>query len=139
MAVHEINWNPTRSTLRQFAGIWFPAFFGLIAWWVWRATGSATTAAWVLVPALILSVIGLLFPAFMKPIFVGWMVAVFPIGWTISHVVLAATYYLVFTPLGCMMRLAGYDPMRCKFDRQASSYWTPHQQPQDKSAYFRQY
>lgn len=47
----------------------------------------------------------------LRPIYVAWMVAAFPIGWTISLVVMAAMFYGLFTPIGLFFRLIGRDSM----------------------------
>jgi hypothetical protein len=61
----------------------------------------------------------------------------FPIGWTISHV-LMADYYLVVTPIGLIMRALKRDPMQRAFDRQAEAVDRP---PKDENTgrYFRQF
>jgi hypothetical protein len=67
------------------------------------------------------------------------MAAVFPIGWLVSHLLLAAIYYLVVTPIGVMMRVCRYDPMQRRFDRQAATYWKPRRNTDDPQRYFKQY
>ena len=62
-----------------------------------------------------------------------------PIGWTISHAVLALLYYLLFTPIGLIIRLFGRDPMQRRLDRSAATYWVPHNQDRDAGRYFRQF
>ncbi len=139
MAIIEINRDPTRRELRQFAGIWFPALFAVISAWLWYGTGSSTLVAAVLLPALCVSVVGFVLPRLMRPIFIAWMFAAFPIGWTISHLVLAATYYLVMTPVGLAMRLSGYDAIHRKPDRSATTYWIARSEDNEPSRYFRQF
>lgn len=68
-----------------------------------------------------------------------WMFAALPIGWTFSHVILAAIYYGVITPIGLALRLTGHDAMRRRFDPNASSYWLPRRVPADPARYFRQF
>ena len=139
MALIEINFQPSKRELRQFAGIWFPAMFAVIGFFVHKATGAWTIPGILWGIAAVISVVGFCVPAFMRPIFVGWMVAAFPIGWTISHVMMAAIYYLVVTPLGLVMRVAGYDPMHRKFDTSAATYWIPRTQSNDAKRYFQQF
>jgi hypothetical protein len=63
-----------------------------------------------------------------------------PIGFVVSHVVLALVYYLVLTPIGLAMRVFGYDPMRREFDRSAESYWIARDTAEIKAErYFRQF
>jgi hypothetical protein len=89
--------------------------------------------------AAVVFVVGLVAPAVMRPIFVGWMVAAYPIGWTVSHAILAVTFYLVLTPIGLVLRLMGHDPLRRSFDPSAETYWVPHNPGGDPSRYFRQF
>lgn len=72
-------------------------------------------------------------------IYTYWMYAALPLGWTFSHLVLGAVFFLVATPTGCILRLAGKDPMERSFDRSATSYWKPHEQVTDPGRYFRQF
>lgn len=139
MAMIEINRNPSRRELRQFAGIWLPALLFVVSGLIWYHTGSPLIAAAVFLPALAASLAGFFAPRLIRPIFVGLTCAVFPIGWTISHLVLAVTYYLVMTPIGLLMRLSGHDPLQRKPDRCAETYWTARSETQDQTRYFRQF
>lgn len=139
MALVSINREPTARLLRQFAGIWFPAACALLGYALWRRTGLRPLGVTIWIVAAFISLAGVVRPSVMKPIWILWMTAVFPIGWTISHLVLAITYYLVLTPVGMMLRATGRDPMQRTIDRQAKTYWQPHQQITDPSRYFRQF
>ena len=67
------------------------------------------------------------------------MTAVYPIGWIISHALLAMIYYLAITPIGVVMRLCGRDPLQRALDRSAKTYWTPHNVSEDTERYFQQF
>ena len=136
MAVVDINWSPSQKELRQFSVLWL-VFFGAIGLYFWLVKG----ADWGRYVALVslLGVPGFFLPAMMKPIFITWMVLAFPIGWTISHLLLGGIYYLVFTPIGLLLRALGTDPMNRKLDREAETYWTKHESADDVSRYFRQF
>ncbi len=138
MALIEINHHPSRRELRQFAGIWFPALAVVISYWVWQLS-DATTAIYVLAAAFTAGAVGVVRPTWFRYVYLGWMYAAFPIGWTVSHLVLAATYYLLFTPLGLAMRLCGRDPMRRTINDTTSTYWIRRQQRTDPDRYFRQF
>ena len=62
-------------------------------------------------------------PGLMRMVFLGMSYLTWPIGFVVSHVVLALVYYLVLTPIGLLMRLFGYDSMKRRFDPEAPSYW----------------
>jgi len=74
-----------------------------------------------------------------RPLYLGWMYLLFPIGWVMSHLVLAFVYYLIITPIGLPLRALGRDPMQRRFEPDAISYWVPHRAEQDLSQYFHQF
>ena len=139
MAMLEINWQPSRRELRQFAGIWFPLACAVVCWFVYRATHSWQLLAALGVIAAVLSVVAFAVPAVALRLYVGWMVAAFPIGWTVSHLLMGVIYYLLITPMGLLMRCFGRDAMGRKFNRTRDTYWVAHTTPRDKQQYFRQY
>lgn len=81
----------------------------------------------------------LLIPGAAKRVYRVWMFAALPIGWTVSHIVLGIVFYLVFTPIGLVMRLVGKDPMQRGFDREANTYWRTRTSQRDMKRYFRQF
>ncbi len=74
-----------------------------------------------------------------KKLYVGWILAAAPIGWTISHLVLGIVYYGVLTPIGLAMRAMGRDPMRRRFEPGAESYWIERPARPDPLRHFRQF
>ncbi len=140
MALIEIR-RPSKRELRVF-GLLVGLFFGLIGGLVWfkaktPAPTSATDVIWAIGGALM--IIYYAVPRLRLVLYYGWMKAAYPIGWTISHLVLGITYYLVLTPIGLFMRVFGHDPMQRRFDRDASSYWVEHNPGADPARYFRQF
>jgi hypothetical protein len=53
-----------------------------------------------------------------------WMGLAAILGYVNSRILLSAVYYLLLTPIGGVLRLARYDPLRRRGPRQ-SSYWIP--------------
>ena len=138
MAVIDINWNPSHKELRWFAGLLI-IFFGMVAGWLYWKYAWPTAALIIFGVAAVVGGIGLVAPAMMRPVYIGWIVAAFPIGWTISHLVLAVVFYLVVTPIGLMMRLCGRDPVHRRFDRTAKSYWLLRTERAGTDHYFKQF
>jgi hypothetical protein len=139
MSIVQINTDPTRKQLNQFGFIWlgFLALFGVIAFLKLDAPTLAKVL-WVL--AVVVPVVGWLVPSFMRLVFVGMSYLAWPIGFVVSHVVLALVYYLVFTPIGLLMRLFRYDPMKRRFDPEAASYWIERDpKASEPKRYFRQF
>ena len=132
-----IQWNPSTKQLRQFAGIWFPAFCGLVGWSIGHKTGhwSEVEIGWVL--AGLLSVGGLVLPALIRPIFVGLILLTFPIGWVVSHLLLGLIFYGVVTPIGLILRIRGHDPLQLK-KPSGNSVWKTSVGKTDATRYLRQ-
>jgi hypothetical protein len=134
-----INWQPTNRELRQFAGIWFPLFWIIIAGLILLRGGEWMMAGPIMALAAAVGIAGLIWPRLMRPIFIGWICAAFPIGWVVSHLLLAAVFYLVITPLGLVMRLVGRDKLNLQFDRKSKTYWTRRPPTPQSGRYFRQF
>jgi hypothetical protein len=135
----EIPWHPSTRSLRQFAGIWFPLFAALAGSLVGRWTGawSAVQVAWVACAGV--SMLGLLWPPGIRPVFLGLLLLTYPIGWVVSHVLLAAIFMLVFLPIGLVHRLRGRDALRLRPPPPGSSLWTTVEPVQDPAHYTRPY
>jgi len=134
----DIPFAPSSRTLRQFAGLWL-AFFGAIACWQAFTSGNSILIFGLAVLAVAIGVPGLIKPLWIRPIYVGWMVLTFPIGWTISHILLAIIYYGVFTPIGLVFKLMGRDALRLLPRPNETTYWVPKCMPVDVRSYFKSF
>lgn len=137
MAVIEVNRDPTVRELRQFGFVWLAfllLFAGLARW----RFDSPRVAAALAVLAVLVPVIGWVAPRFMRWVFVGLSLVAFPIGFVVSHLVLALVYYGVITPIGLAMRAFGHDAMCRRLDPAASSYWVERERTTDPKRHFRQ-
>jgi multisubunit Na+/H+ antiporter MnhG subunit len=81
--------------------------------------------------------LGLVKPAAIRPIFAAWMGVALVIGAVVSRLILAALFYLVFTPVGLLFRLIGRDELRLR-RIDTESYWTEKERPRDVRSYLRQ-
>ena len=61
-----------------------------------------------------------------------------PIGIVVSHVILAALFYLLFTPVALFFRLIGRDLMHRRLDPSAETYWVRRKPVTDVKRYLRQ-
>ena len=130
--------DPSRATLRQFAGLWM-IFFGGLALWEFLARGRPELAALLALLAATIGPLGLARPEWVRWIFVGWMVLAFPIGWTVSHLMLAVMFFGLFAPIGLVFRLLGRDPLHRTRRPELDSYWTPKPASADLRGYFKQF
>ena len=138
MALIERNREPTSSELKVF-GLLLGPFFGLIGMLVlWRAW-SWTIAAILWSIAILSATVYYCVPAIRRPTYMLWMAVMYPIGWVVSNALLAVVYYGWITPVGLMMRLCGYDPMRRRMRRGTASHWVRRKPIKNVNRYFRQY
>jgi uncharacterized membrane protein len=138
MALVDINWHPSRKELRVFS-LLLIGFGAIVAAVLYRRFESSTPSAVALLVTCFIGLVGLVAPVLVRPVYVVWMGLAFPIGWTVSHVMMLAVFYLVLTPIGISMRLCGRDPMRRRMDRDAKTYWLPRSARKDLTSYFRQF
>jgi hypothetical protein len=138
VALISLNDNPSDRELRQFAGIWFPLFWAAVGTFIYFNSSRLWLGPSLFALGSIVGAIGVRRVAFIRPIYLIWLYAAFPIGWTVSHLLLGAIYYGLLTPAGLVMRMVAYDPLHRRFDRSAGTYWEPAEQARQKSDYFRQ-
>ncbi len=138
MSLIRIEHNPSRGQLTVFGILWL-VVFSAIGLAILSRGGSRPVAIALLVAATTVPAIGWPVPRFMRWVYLGMAYATLPIGYVVSHLMLAAVYYVVLTPIGLLMRVLRYDPMQRRFDREATSYWVPRQQKEGTKTYFRQF
>jgi hypothetical protein len=74
-------------------------------------------------------VVTLVKPALLTPLNRAWMKLAEILNKIVSPIVLGTMFYGVFAPIGIVMRLAGRDPMKRRFDPQARTYWEERTPP----------
>jgi len=136
-AMISIQWNPERKQLRQFAGIWFPAFCALLGWMIGSKSGQWTAVQMGWAVCGLLSVAGIVHPPSIRPVFVGLILLTYPIGWVVSHLLLGGIFYLLFLPIGLVLRWTGHDPLQLR-PPVGTSLWKTPVGKTDPASYLRQ-
>jgi hypothetical protein len=134
----DIQFHPPRATLRQFAWLWL-VFFSALALWQGFARGNAIAAGVLAALALTVGPAGVARPEWLRPLYVAWMVVAFPIGWTVSFVLITLMFYGLFTPLGLMLRLTRRDPLNRMRRSDVETYWSPKAMPTSMRNYLKQF
>ncbi len=117
----------SHKTERQF-GYLFAGVFALVAFWpLWPpaapdpwwlgGAGAWLAAAW-------------LAPGWLRPLYKVWMAFGHVLGWINTRILLGAVFFLLVTPIGLLLRLAGKDPLHRKRAR-SENYWIARDQPLD--------
>lgn len=108
--------------LRRF-GITMAIMLAIVAGfcpWQGRWAGPACLGA-----SGLLVLMAVFCPRILRPLEWTWMKLARGLGIISTFVILTLTYYLLLTPLGLIMRLAGKTGLKLGFDHKASSYWEP--------------
>ena len=133
-----INYKPGAQQLRSFTRVWFPVFVGgagALLWWR-SATPTAAYTLWG-VGALVLAAM-LASPSIARFVFVALIWVTYPIGLAVSYVALGVMFFLVFTPIGWVMRMAGRDALALR-GRRRPSHWLPYEADETPERAFRQF
>lgn len=121
-----------RAGLRKFGlttGAIIAVLFGLLIPWLI----GFRFPLWPWLVAGILGLWALLTPATLNPVYRGWMRFGLMIGAVMNRLILGIMFFLIFSPMGVLMRLFGRDTMTRKFDAHRASYRIPSRQPSEKN------
>jgi hypothetical protein len=139
----KVDFKPGARTLRQFSwlavvGLPLIAFLVLRLFSAFSWTHPAMLGA-IGLGALQVALFAIGVTVLTHWVYVGLMVVAMPIGFVISHVLIAAIYYLVITPIALAFRLMGRDVIGKKLDPKAATYWHDRGAPRPAASYFKLY
>ncbi|MCU0666087.1 MAG: SxtJ family membrane protein [Candidatus Omnitrophica bacterium] len=78
---------------------------------------------WLLAISLIFLVLAVVCPFVLKPVYILWMKLAKILSWINTRILLIIMFYLIFTPIGIMIRLLGKDLLERKIDKNSKTYW----------------
>jgi len=147
MAFTQLNLRPTSRELRQFGCIALAGFALLGGWIHWRGSLfgfdlglAALTVSYIFWGlGALTALFAVLAPKANRPLYVLLVLVTWPIGFVVSHVIMAVVFFGIITPIGLLFRVLGRDPLHRRFEPQAKSYWVPHKPPENVERYFRQF
>lgn len=90
---------------------------------------------------LLLAVLGLSRPVWLRWVYVSWMTAGLFLGHIVSTLILMGLFFLMVTPLGWLARLMGRDFLQRKGDPESDTYWQRRNAKEERARgyYERQY
>ncbi|HEX7880400.1 MAG TPA: SxtJ family membrane protein [Candidatus Eisenbacteria bacterium] len=144
----DLNLKPDRKHLRDFGWVALVVFglLGAVVTWKHAIVGihlsepATRTTAMVLWGLGALSgLLSMVRPEWNRFLYIGLMLAAFPIGFVVSHVIIAIIFFVIITPVGLVFRLMGRDALSRRFDRNAPSYWVDKKPVESVERYFRQF
>ena len=111
-------------------GVVFAAVFLIIA--LWPLIYGQSLRWWSVIVAVLFALVAWLRPRLLSLPNKAWTRLGILLGRIVSPIALGIVFFLVVTPIGALMRLAGKDPLRLKFDRSSESYWIRRDPPGPK-------
>ena len=138
MALIRANLNPTSRDLAWFSLVPL-VFFGILGAVLRFQFESPKTSVVLWVVGFLITGIYCSARALRRPIYILWMRAVSPIGWTIWNVSMVVTFFLVLTPIGIVLRILGRDPLQREPDPDSTTYWIEQKSSNELSGYFEQF
>ena len=67
--------------------------------------------------------LGIAIPFILKPIYWVWMIFATIFGWIMTRVILSLIFYIIFTPIGLILRIFGKQFLEFNWDHSKQSYW----------------
>lgn len=111
--------DPGKKTLKKFGVTMGIAFLVISGLFLFRQ--KHTVAVYGLAVSCAFFITGSLLPALLKPVYIIWMRFAFILGWINTRIILIVIFYLVFTPVGLLMRLLRIDPLKRR--GKCATYW----------------
>lgn len=139
MALVSLNLKPSDKQLREFGEISLCMcnVVGLLLMWLFGMSVKAFIVFCICgVAVFAASRISI---KLVKPVYVSLIAATFPIGWVVSHAVMAIFYYVIITGVGLVFKLLKRDPLHRAYDPQAASYWIAYRHNRKPKDYFHQF
>ena len=62
-------------------------------------------------------------PFVLKPVYWIWMIVGIILDWFMTRVILSLLFYVVFTPIGLILRFFGKQFLELRWDNSKESYW----------------
>lgn len=140
----EINWQPSKAEKRKF-GLSLMIGFPCIALIIFLGRGLAGGNWNPFLPGVIAAVgfgVGLvswLLPAIALPFYTVWFFLAASLGIVIGNTILALFYFLIVTPIGLALRMAGRPTISKGPRAGVQTYWQDAEQPGDVQRYYRQF
>lgn len=141
----EINWRPDKAEIKKFG---LTAFVGFVLisiiimlgehFGIKKFSNALHLSIYLLLAGIIIFVLSYLAAPAARPVYLLWFFVAACIGIVVSNLILIFFYYLIFSPLGLLMRLSGRDPLKLKKASQISN-WDDRKRKIDLKRYYRQY
>jgi hypothetical protein len=111
----------------QFSALVVLVFMGFLPWLF-----SGAIPMWPLFVVGYLLLSALIYPKAIYPMYVVWMVIASVLGFINTQILLAIVFYVVFAPMGCILRLTKGLQYQHQRSQKLNSYYIKRDKPLDK-------
>lgn len=122
----------TRGPSDRSFGLWFTAIFLFFGLWPLHRGNAIRSWCTALSGAILL--VTLVRPALLHGPNLIWTKFGVLLGKLVNPMIPGLLFYLVFTPLGVILRWAGKDLLALSFEPGAKTYWIPRHPSENKSS-----
>jgi len=130
----DVNQTLSKRETRVFGLVLFPLFCGLVAW---KLRHHEVPVYAALAVGVVEALAGLVDERVWRVVYRILMIAVFPIAIVVSNVVLGLLWLLIFTIVGLLARVFGFDPMQRNV-KDVSTYFIAKKSDAGSDRYFKQ-
>jgi hypothetical protein len=107
---------------------------------LWQLWGRGRPVGGVLIGlGLLFFLIALLKPHLLKIVYGPWMRLGHVLGWVNTRILLLAMYFLVFVPVGLLLKIMRKDALHQRLLKEQASYWMKRPATSQTSGYEKQY
>ncbi|MBF0462962.1 MAG: hypothetical protein HQL87_16455 [Magnetococcales bacterium] len=119
--------NPPKTASDRSFGLVFTCFFAFLGLLPLLHGGAVRVIFLVVAAAFLL--IALARPGLLAPLNQLWTRFGLLLNRITTPIVMSILFWVIFTPVGLLMRLFGKRPLQLHTDQKAASYWLPRQNP----------
>ena len=78
-------------------------------------------------------------PSVLKPVYWIWMIFATILGWIMTRVILSLLFFIIFTPIGLILRFFGKQFLELRWDKSKESYWNYRLGNTERASYEKQF
>jgi len=130
---------PDKRQLRNFSLVGLVFGLGLGLWFALRAPSAPLRSLSAVIGGLLFPLSFWVAPRVLFAFLVALNCLTYPIRFATHFLALAVLFYLVFWPVGIVLRVLSKSPLQLRPSRDPPSYWLPYGTDRSTESYFNQF
>ena len=100
----------------------------VLSWWKYEEWGQPLSS-WLIGTSIAMGLAAWLMPRVLRPLNRAWMRLGLLLGKVVTPLMLSLLFVLAFVPLGLLLRLRGFRPLRLELEQGEETYWIDRDPP----------